>query len=219
MINLKLTKYFEEPKNKYICLSACLFEKKKYMMYRLVGTKYIKENLTTNKMIGFIDNLIKINNALINGYYPDNFYLRLYYNDKIIKNKKYNDLLTILKENKKVQLVKYEVNNLFDPLIGTLVRFYTFFDDESKNIEYTICIDCDKGFNKKFIEMFDNFKKTNKLVYGLTKIYYNPEHNNDYQDSNDFFNFTILIANCIFLFSFKIFNKLLYFLFLIILSL
>ena len=150
-INLKLTKYFIEPENKYICFTTCLFGKKKYIRSILSGNKYIKQNLASNKKIIFIDNLIKINNALINGYYPDNFYLRLYYNDKIIKNKKYNDLLNILKENKKIQLIKYEVDNLFDPLIGTLIRFYTFFDNESKNIEYSICIDSDKFYNKKFI--------------------------------------------------------------------
>ena len=207
MINLKLTKYFKEPDNKYICFSTCLFKKEKYIRSILSGNKYIKQNLATNKIIIFINSLTKISNSLINGYYPDNFYLRLYYNDKIIKNKKYKDLLNILKENKKVQLIKYEVNPIFDPLIGTLVRFYTFFDDESKNIEYSICIDSDQVYNKKFIEIFDNFKKTDKLVYGLTRLYYIPYHNNDYQESNDFFNFINLIGNCIIVKKDKIFKK------------
>jgi hypothetical protein len=206
-INLKLTKYFIEPENKYICFTTCLFEKKKYIRSILSGNKYIKQNLASNKKIIFIDNLIKINNALINGYYPDNFYLRLYYNDKIIKNEKYNDLLNILKENKKIQLIKYEVDNLFDPLIGTLIRFYTFFDNESKNIEYSICIDSDKFYNKKFIEIFNNFKKTNKLIYGISRLYYSAEHNDDYQDSNDFFSYITLIGNCIIVKKDKIFKK------------
>ena len=206
-INLKLTKYFTEPENKYICFTTCLFYKKKYIRNIVSGNKIIKKNLATNKIRIFIDSLIKISNSLINGYYPDNFYLRLYYNDKIIKNKKYNNLLNILKENKKVQLIKYEVNPLFDDLIGTLVRFYTFFDDESKNMEYSICIDSDQFYNKKFIKIFNNFKKTDKLIYGFTRLYYNTDHNDDYQDSNDFFNFITLIANCIIIKKDKIFKK------------
>jgi hypothetical protein len=207
MINLKLTKYFTEPEEKYICLTACLFIKKKNIRNVLVDKKYQPENFSKkNNLYNYIKTLTKISDSLINGYYPDNFYLRLYYNDKIIKNKKYNDLLNILKENTKIQLVKYEVNNLFDHLIGTLIRFYTFFDDESKNIEYSISIDIDMFLNKKFIDIFNNFRKTNKLVYGLIRLYYNPEHNGDNQSDSDFFNFIFLIANCIIVKKDKIFK-------------
>jgi len=206
-INLKLKKYFTEPGHKYNCFTACLFQKKKILKSVLSGKKYITQDLTKDRMDSFIKTLTKISDSLINGYYPDNFYLRLYYNNKIIKNKKYKKLLNILKQNKKVQLIKYEVDDLFDPLIGSLIRFYTFFDDESTNIEYSISIDSEDFLNNKFIKLFDNFKKTNKLIYGISQLYYIPPHDNDYQTDNDFFNFIMLIANCIVVKKDKIFKR------------
>jgi hypothetical protein len=205
-INLKLKKYFTEPDHKYNCFTACLFQKKNILKSVLSGKKYITHDLK-NRMNSFIKTLTKISDSLINGYYPDNFYLRLYYNNKIVKNKKYNDLLNILKKNKKVQLIKYEIDDLFDPLIGSLVRFYTFFDDESTNIEYSISIDCDDFLNNKFIRLFNNFKNTNKLIYGISLLYYIPFHTNDFQTDNDFFNFIMLIANCIVVKKNKIFKR------------
>lgn len=204
-IDLKLNKYFIEPESKYICFSTCLFEQKKYIRDILNGNKFIKKNLT--KINYFIKSLKKISNLLTNEYYPDNFYLRLYYNSKVIQNKKYNDLINLLKKNKKVQLIEYSIDDLFNSLIGTLVRFYTFFDEESKNIEYTICIDSDKVYNNKIIEIFEDFKKTNNLVYGISRLYYTPNHINDYQDTNDLFDFVKLIANFIIVKKNKIFNK------------
>jgi len=205
-LNLKLNKYFIEPNNKYICFTTCLFNKKKYIRNILNKNKYIQKNMSSNKENNFIENLIKINESLLNGYYPDNFYLRLYYDKNILKIKKYKELLNILKKNKKVQLIEYDINDIYDPLIGTLIRFYTFFDQESKNLEYSICIDSDQFYNKKCIEVFKNFVKTKKLVYSISRLYYIPEHTNDYQESNDFFNFITLIANFIIVKKNKIFK-------------
>jgi len=206
LIKLKLNKYFIEPKNKYVCFTTCLFYKKKYIINILNGNKLIKKNMSYNKKNNFIENLIKINESLLNGYYPDNFYLRLYYDKNILKIKKYKDLLTILKKNKKVQLIEYEIDNIFDPIIGTLIRFYTFFDQESKNLEYSICVDSDQFYDKKYIDFFKKFVKTKKLIYTMTRLYYTPSHSDDYQESNDFFNFIKLIANFIIVKKNKIFK-------------
>jgi len=206
-INLKLKKYFIEPVSKYDCFTTCLFEKKKYIRSILVNNKFIKKNLSNNKVDIFIKYFKKMNNCLLNGYYPDNLYLRLYYDKNITKNKKYKDLINLLKKNKKIQLIKYEVNQLFDKLIGTIIRFYTFFDEKSINLEYSICIDSDRFYNKKIIEIFNKFKKTKKLVYGISRLYYSPIHNNDYNNENDYFNFIKLIANCIMVKKDKIFKK------------
>ena len=46
-----------------------------------------ENGLAKTKMNSYIEKLHKINNSLINGYYPDNFYLRIYYDDNIKKIK------------------------------------------------------------------------------------------------------------------------------------
>ena len=84
-MDCKFIKYFEEPKIKYNCLSSCLFFKDNYIKI----TKNLKAYNATQKKINlFYENLLEVNKFLLNGTYPENLYLRIYYDDSIYKNDK-----------------------------------------------------------------------------------------------------------------------------------
>ena len=146
-MSCKFIKKFKEPNEKYNCFSLSLFYMNKYIK----TTHNLKPfNASKNKVAIFYKNLMNINELLLTEVYPKNFYLRLYYDNSIFKCEKYVELIKILSKNPKIQLVEYicndyKINNHIN-LFGTLSRFYTIFDDESKNMNYCIITDADNFF-------------------------------------------------------------------------
>ena len=208
-MDCKFIKYFEEPKIKYNCLSSCLFFKDNYIKI----TKNLKAYNATQKKINlFYENLLEVNKFLLNGTYPENLYLRIYYDDSIYKNDKYVELINILKKNSKIQLVKYyctksKLKNIHINMFGTLIRFYTIFDNESKNIEYTILADSDNIFTKNFFTIFNNFMKGDNLVYTFNSINQSVFHSNDFYENNKFYNYIYLLGGLTIIKKDKIFLK------------
>jgi len=208
-MSCKFIKYFKEPTKKYNCFSVCLFYKDKY----LKTTKNFKIfNATEFKINIFYNNLLAIDKYLNDGTYPDNFYLRLYYDDSIYKIDKYVKIIDILKKNSKVQLIKYDCNKLklnktHINLFGAIIRFYTIFDNESKNMQYSIMADADNIFTSNFFEIFNNFVKSKKLVYTFNNINEGVFQGNDFYENNDFYNYIYLLGGMTIVKKDKIFDK------------
>jgi hypothetical protein len=200
MSKCKWTKQFEEPQEKYVCLSACLFYKEKYIK--------VSKNLKTydaskTKVLSFIKNLLTVFQYLVDGTYPSNFYLRLYYDKSIFKNSYYREIYEKMKKHPKVQWIEYRCEKFLSnedthiDLFGTFTRFYTIFDNESPNMEYCIVIDVDNYLNKQFFEIFQNFQKSNYLVKAVNRINQISFHSNDFQNTFEYFDFIYLVANMI----------------------
>ena len=197
MNSCTFTKHFTEPKEKYICLSSCLFFKESYIK---VSKNLKTYNASESKVKSFVANLKKTIDNLTNGTYPSNYYLRLYYDQSIFKRNEYKELMEILKKHKKIQLVEYKCDtyltnqNVHMDLFGTIVRFYTIFDQESPNMEYCIITDMDNFLEKKFFEIFDDCRKKDYLVTCFGKISQIGFHSNDFNTKFDMFEFSYLIA-------------------------
>jgi hypothetical protein len=205
----KFKKYYKEPTEKYVCLSTSLFYKEQYIKMSRDLKPY---NATKNKVNYFYKNLKILIKKIDDGTYPSNFYLRLYYDKSINKIGRYVELIKELKKNPKVQLIEYECDsyknkhNVHIDLFGTLIRFYTIFDKDKSNIEYTICIDSDNYFTDKFIEIYNNFKKSKKLIYVINRLTQISFHGNDFNRSDTLFDFIYLLAGCVIIKKDKIFK-------------
>lgn len=116
-----------------------------------------------------------------------NFYLRIYYDSSVLENNdphkieatktKWKPLFESLSRNKKVQLVKYNmqkfrINETYhNGLIGTLVRFIPLFDlDINKNIREVLISDIDvAGSIYKYKRDYEVFKKSSVKVFYRTR--------------------------------------------------
>lgn len=156
MNNIKLTNYFTEPKEKYNILSCVVF---------LISESYKNINI-------YYEGLALL--PKITRQYLKEYYIRIYYDDSVIKpihnDKRINDaiinkwapLIESLKQDPIVQLVHYEhpdfmMKGLHDGLFGTLVRFIPLFDyDFNKNIDTIIITDIDIKDDRLHIELVES---------------------------------------------------------------
>jgi hypothetical protein len=193
----KFIKYFKEPTKKYVCMSTVLFFKDKYIK---VSRNLKTSNKTEDKVTSFYNNLKETENMLTKKIYPEDFYLRIYYDKSIFKIQKYVTLFEKFKQNKKIQLVEFHCEHFMDndnfhiDLFGSFMRFYTIFDNESTKMEYCILTDADNIYTEKFVEIFDTFKKSKNLVYTFNKITQIGFHGNDYMENNNFFDYIYLLG-------------------------
>ena len=178
MLNYKYINFYKEykePIEQYNIISCSVF--------RLINN-YKNEDMYTEGLNILLDNFEQI--------FP-NFYLRIYYDNSVldyttenkIKNTKriYQQLFDKLRLNAKVQLIKYEMNELASDkihhkgLVGTLTRLYPLFDvEDNKNINIVIVLDIDiKNYElevtKKNLEKFEKSKTdffySTRLEYDL----------------------------------------------------
>jgi hypothetical protein len=205
----KFIKHFTEPKKKYNCLSGCLFYKEKYIK---ISRNLQPYNASKIKVDSFYKNLVKTATLMTDGSYPKDFYYRLYYDKSVYKIEKYKLLINNLKKNTKFQLIEFDFEDYQDSnhthidLFGTIMRFYTIFDQESKNMNYCIIVDTDNIYTEKFFEVFNDFKKSKNLVIGFNTISQLSFHSNDYQYNNDMYNHIYLLACAVIIKRNKIFN-------------
>ncbi len=140
---IELNNEYIEPDFKYNLFSVCVFRLK---------DKYKEAHNYYNGLGIIINNFEKI--------YPENYYLRIYYDTSVLDNnepemiedtnKIWIPLFKNAKQKKRIQLVKYNIPKYridkiyHDGLIGTFVRFIPFFDlKENKNIDTVITSDID----------------------------------------------------------------------------
>jgi hypothetical protein len=141
----KLTKYYTEPEHKYNIVSIVVFRLKDNYKSSMIYYNGLK------KLIDTMPHSLK------------QFYLRIYYDDSIIKPE-HNDknidheiinywipLFDKIKDLKHVQLAHYECTDFkikgtiyHDGLFGTIIRFVPLFDyEDNKNIDIVIISDID----------------------------------------------------------------------------
>ena len=207
----KMIRHYTEPNEKYVCFSTSLFYKDEYI--KVKKDKSII-NLTKDKVNIFIKN-IKRSIYNFNKVYPKNYYFRIYYDNSLFKLDEYKELFKEIKKNKKVQLIEYEcseyknINNNTKlshiDLFGTLLRFHAIFDDKCPNMENLVIVDADQSYTLKFIEILNNFIKSDKIILNVSKITSIPFHGSDF-DKMNLFNFSYIIANCILIKKNKIFK-------------
>ncbi len=176
---IKLDKQYTEPTEKYNLLSVCVFRLK---------NSYKKTQIYSKGLSLLINNFEKL--------FPENFYLRIYYDTSVLDNNDDNmiedteniwkPLFEIAKTKKRIQLVKYDIpkyrlNEIYhDGLIGTIMRFLPFFKTkDTKNIGLVITSDIDKntitGF-KKILEYIEVYNKSNtEFLYVTRRCYHTLE--------------------------------------------
>jgi hypothetical protein len=203
-------KYYTEPTKKYTCLSTSLFHKGEYIK---VSKDLKPYNIASEKTKLFYNNLNKVNELLLNNIYPENIYFRIYYDKSIFEIELYNELFKLLKKNPKIQLIEYNCkyfksNDKHIDLFGTLLRFHAIFDEDSKKMDYCVFVDCDNILTDKFFIVFEEFKKSKKLVYACTKITQLNFNSIDSNESNDLFDFIYLLGGLTMIKKDKIFKPL-----------
>jgi hypothetical protein len=176
-MNCKFTRYYEEPNEKYVCLSLSLFLVEKYI-------KRTKKNESINvldkKINLFFKNMIQKSKNLLDGTFPNNYYMRIYYDDSIYKNDKMKLLFDKFKKHQKIQLIQYECpkykkNDISHiHLFGTVMRFHALFDKYSPNMEMCAFIDADAYYTKNYIRELEDFRKSNYLILTFNTIYQTP---------------------------------------------
>lgn len=190
MNECKFKRYFKEPKEKYVCMSISLFVVDEYIKHNKNDRPY---NVLDEKINIFIKNMTLKAKQLLTGYFPKNYYMRIYFDESIKKNKYLNKLLKTFKTYDKIQLIKFECpkfktnNKNHLHLFGTIMRFHALFDKESPNIEMCLFLDADSIYKPKYLEEVNKFYKSNKLVLAFNSFYQlafymmdSPKDINDY---------------------------------------
>lgn len=136
-----------------------------------------------NKYLYGIENWLKfIDNNL------QNYYLRVYIDNSIIKNKEYfNKIKEIIKKDKKLQIVYFNCpdfknDQYHKDLFSTLIRFLPLFDYAKNDTNYVLIRDLDvskynvnvKPLFSNYINKFSKVKHKSGVIINL--IGYEPEH-------------------------------------------
>lgn len=217
MDNIIQKKYYKEPQNKYNLISCCVFRLKDN--YKSIDNYY-------NGLRNLVDKI---------PYMFKNFYLRIYFDNSIIKPKydseiinkeiikKWIPLINKLKKIDYIQLIKYEhpdfiINNGLNHkgLFGTLIRFLPLFNTNQK-IKNIIITDID--INTKYLKMLKStyiqmigsksqFHFNTRHCYYTSKRFVNSEKNLDVKYKPEI-NYRIMAGMMIskITFPFKLFNN------------
>lgn len=165
-MDCQYTRYYQEPNHKYICMSMSLFLPEKYQKITYGKQREIIEQ----KKNSFFKHITFNMKLIMNNYFPDNYYYRIYYDDSIQKDEKFIALIDTLKNNHKYQIIKYKcpgaLNTKTDTghinLFGTMLRFHPLFDKESPNIEAVAIMDADNIYTRHWVKNIVEFVKNDK---------------------------------------------------------
>ena len=148
-------KQYTTPNKRYNILSVCVFQMKqpyKKVDTYIQGLKYTAETLPKTL---------------------PNFYLRVYYDNSVLSNPKWKNVLTHIQKNPKVQLVKFEhpwfVDNdgYHQGTFGTLVRLYPLFSKDETNLDIVLIgdVDFNNGMFSYWKNIYKVFKKSKSQVH------------------------------------------------------
>lgn len=157
--------YKENNRKKYNLFVISIFYYNKYLK---LGKKGIYSNLSIEKQLLFIKNIKENVKKLYNGFIPDDWKIRIYF-DKTLFKFKYNEkflwkeLFMEIKDLDKIQLISYNCPKYFNSetkshkkLFGTLIRFYSLFE-KNDNIKSINLIDADNTLTKPWLNELINF--------------------------------------------------------------
>lgn len=180
-----------EPKDKYICFSTSLFVPEKYIKMTFGTKRDVKEK----KQRKYLKNLIEISKKLLNGEYPNNVYLRIYYDHTIKNNPFWDSFMNSAKKHPKIQLIYYQCNQFIynqyhQRLFGTIVRFHAFFDDKS-NTSCVFTVDSDLVYTPIFFKEIDKFMKNDEYSFisaggVFLAAFYKPDYDFKKKDYLDY---------------------------------
>ena len=200
--NLTLAKYYDEPNNKYNIISVSVFR---------LATNYKPMFLYYSGLRKLID---------ITPQYFEGYYLRIYFDDSIIKPNYDNDeinneikeqwlpLIEYAKMKSHVQLVKYHHSDFtyglgHSGLFGTMVRFIPLFDydiNNNVNIVYVADIDIFEelklGLWNSINQLFSQFIKSKSKLHFRTKYCYYTE-NRFYRSGTELYTWRVIFAGTI----------------------
>lgn len=162
------TKEYDEPTEKYNIFSFSVFYMKKYL--RFYSSKAHDISVTRQKQ--FLYNLTLNIQNLERGFFGNNWYIRIFYDQSLFKFKigkrvPWLEFIKFHKKNKRVQFVKFECNlfknktnkNFHLNLFGTLPRLYPIFE-KNDLLDTIVIFDADNFITKDFFYEIYLFKKS-----------------------------------------------------------
>jgi hypothetical protein len=181
-------KRYNEPNIPYICFSTSLFVSEIYMKYDIEKEEQI--NVKNEKQQKYLNTLIEVSKRLLNGYYPNNLFYRIYYDHTIKNNPFWKNFLIMAEKHPKIQLVYYKcskfinINGFHHKFFGTIVRFHAFFDKDS-NTKCVVSIDSDVFYRTDFLNEINKFiDNDNYQFIVFAGIHNSPFHKPDYDYKN-----------------------------------
>jgi hypothetical protein len=165
----ELTKLFIEDNNPdKILLCTSIFY---YDNYVRIGAFGKISNVTKHKQLLFINNLKNNIKHLEDGFFPDNWKIRIYFDASLIKFKCdgviiWRDFIKMYYNHPKVELVKFKCpkyinsSNNHINLFGTILRFHILFDEDAK-YKIACIIDADNYLVKNWITEILKFESNN----------------------------------------------------------
>lgn len=160
-------KEYNDPKNEYSIISLSLFYMPQYIRQFYNNAR----NVTVERQLKFIYNLLSNLHNLEHKFYYPNWYLRIYYDDSIFKFKHegtyiWEDFYNEYKHHNKLQWINYKCpdfmknNDYHINLFGSIIRFYPFFYKDSK-LKMVISADMDNFYTKDYLSELRNFENSN----------------------------------------------------------
>lgn len=165
---------FIEPTEKYICMSMSLFLIDNYIKHDKNNKEY---NVTQSKKNLYLKNTLIKAKQLLTNYFPPNYYLRIYYDNSLETDTRFNNMINLFKKYNRIQLIKFTCEKFKSQdighihLFGTIMRFHPLFDKESPNIKTCVFIDADTVYKPLYLQEISLFEKSDKLVMAFNGIY------------------------------------------------
>jgi len=164
---------YTEPDHEYVVISFSIFYQRKYITHQRDRDK----DISYIRQVGFLDSLTTNIRLLELGYLPNNWIIRIHYDDSLFDFKykgKYAWKLFIetYKNNPKVQFVKFKCQKFMKDgthrnLFGTIVRLYPLFTKNDK-IKMIILFDADSLINRYYSGLLEDFEKSEDDFFGIS---------------------------------------------------
>ncbi len=167
MVFCNFKKFYKEPEEKYVCMSTVIFLPESYIKL----TYGNERNVRDKKQNMFIRNLMITAKRLITGYYPKNYYLRIYFDESLTEvMDKWGRFFKMAMKHPKIQLIKYNCpdyvveKKYHVELFGTMVRFHALFESQSQ-IEMVCIVDADNIASKDWLRAVIDFQNSDYDIH------------------------------------------------------
>jgi hypothetical protein len=159
---------FDKPKKKYCIVSFSIFYSPQYIRHFY---KKDSENIAIRKQLQFLYNLTLNIILLDQGYFPQNWYIRIYYDKSLFTfayrgKKLWEEFFSIHAKNPRLQFVEFRCPVFFTEgsyhlnLFGTIARLYPIFQKEDKNLELIMVFDADNMITSDYVKEIEKFKES-----------------------------------------------------------
>lgn len=184
-------KEYEEPKEKYNLFSFSVFYMSKYIRHY----KNYSKDISIQRQKEFLYNLTLNIQNLEQGFFGDNWYIRIYYDKSLFKFKvgkrlPWSEFINKYKNHKKIQFVEFvcskflnsNIKDIHINLFGTLTRLYPIFEENS-NTKTIVIFDADNIITKDYFDEICLFEKSkydyNSFCSNYEYSYYKNNNSNN----------------------------------------